>query len=480
MSENNISSGAEKADSLTARNKNHGKNHSRRRERGERRRRAKGGFGGWLAAVISLGAVTLALGAALTYTLIASNGLRADMASNITYNVYELSSVLDNLDGNLAKASVATSKREQAKILSDIAVESELAEAILERMPLECQSCEKLTSFINKMGDSAKGMLIDIASGKGLSDSQKAALEYMYATNMQLKTAINGVACKTCPKDMLKSLKGEGGILQSSFEDLENMSYQTPTEIQDGPFAENKRGLNAKALEGLEEISATQAEERAKEYFANYGFEGVTCTGECTLNGFSAYNIALSSKDGEAYAQISKKGGRVILFDSFKECSEKNFSVERCIDIAEDFLKELGYSRLTAVWTSENTTTCNLNFVATCGDTLIYPDMIKVKVCEERGIVTGVEALAYNLNHVERSLQRAKITPEQAMGRMNSELSADSCKLAVIDLDGKELLCYELIAEGDSGIYYIYIDANTGEQAQTLVQINTKQGKALI
>ena len=61
-------------------------------------------------------------------------------------------------------------------------------------------------------------------------------------------------------------------------------------------------------------------------------------------------------------AQLSKKGGKVVMFNSYKECYDKNFSVERCIDIAQDFLSDLGFDGMKAVWTSENGTVCNLNF----------------------------------------------------------------------------------------------------------------------
>ena len=52
------------------------------------------------------------------------------------------------------------------------------------------------------------------------------------------------------------------------------------------------------------------------------------------------------------FAQLSKKGGKVVMFDSYKECDDKNFSVERCVDIATDFLNDLGFDNMKAVWTS--------------------------------------------------------------------------------------------------------------------------------
>ncbi len=111
------------------------------------------GFGGWLAAVISLGVTTLALGTMLTFGWLNMNGMEAQMSTMHTESVYELNSIVDNLDTNLAKARISNSQNEQVKLLSQIAIESEMAEVILERLPFETQLTEYLTSFVNKMGD---------------------------------------------------------------------------------------------------------------------------------------------------------------------------------------------------------------------------------------------------------------------------------------------------------------------------------------
>lgn len=129
----------------------------KRAEKNEKRHAP--GFGGWLAAVISLGVVTLALGSMLTYGWINMDGMTADMATIHTESMYELNSIVDNLDTNLAKARVANTRNEQVKLLSNVAIESEMAETLLERLPVDTQFTQNVTSFVNKMGDSAQSML---------------------------------------------------------------------------------------------------------------------------------------------------------------------------------------------------------------------------------------------------------------------------------------------------------------------------------
>lgn len=439
------------------------------------------GFGGWLAAVIALGVTTLALGTMLTFGWINMNGMEAQMANVHTGSLYELNSVVDNLDSNLSKARVSNSRGEQVKLLSDIAIESEIAETILERLPVETRLTQNMTSFVNKMGDSAQSMLYSVSSGGKLTDSQVATLQHMYETNLELKRIINDLTAHSDGKDMLKAMRGKSdSLLYTTFGDIENTTIETPKEIYDGPFAENTQKVNPKALKGLEEISAARAEELAKKYFTDYGVKEAKCTGETVSEQLALYNITLKTKNGTMGAQLSKLGGKVVEFNSYKDCNKRNFSVERCIDIAEDFLSDLGISGMKAVWTSENGTTCNLNFAFVQDGVVIYPDMIKVKVCEERGIVTGMEGLAYVLNHTERSLPDAEITKSDAKDKLHSGFETKTSRLCVIPTDGGEKLAYEFCGTYGDATYYIYIDAKSGNELDVFTVIGTAQGRALL
>lgn len=451
----------------------------KRAEKNEKRHAP--GFGGWLAAVISLGVVTLALGSMLTYGWINMDGMTADMATIHTESMYELNSIVDNLDTNLAKARVANTRNEQVKLLSNVAIESEMAETLLERLPVDTQFTQNVTSFVNKMGDSAQSMLYSVASGKKLTDSQIATIEHMYKTNLQLKQSINELTANCTGKEMLKAMRGKkDNLMLVSFGEMENNVVETPKEIHDGPFAENIKKVSAKNLAGLEEITCAQAEKLAAKYFESYNISDVKCTGEVTAESLTCYNVTMQTKDGEMSAQLSKQGGKIVEFNSYKDCNDKNFSVERCVDIAQDFLKALGFKNMKAVWTSENGTTCNLNFAYEQNGVVIYPDMVKVKVCEERGIVTGMEGLAYVLNHTQRELGSAKISKSDAKAVLNGGFEAEGSRLCLIPVDGGEVLCYEFYGAYGGNDYYIYVDAATGNEVEVFTVIGTAQGKALM
>ena len=438
------------------------------------------GFGGWLAAVITLGVTTLALGTVLTFGWFTVNDMQADMASVHVESLYELNSVVDNLAADLAKAQATSSATDRVRVLSDIAIESQTAETILERLPLNIEMTEQMASFINKMSDSAKNMLYTVANGGELTASQIKSLEYMYETNSKLKAELNELIANVNGKDILSAMRGKSSNIGNGFTLIQNNTFEAPKGIQDGPFADSVKKTNPRALNGLKEITAEDAEKLALQYFADYNAKDARCTGEAVAQALTVYNVNFKTDDGEMLVQLSKLGGKVVSFDSFKDCSQHNFSIERCIDIAEDFLSSIGYDGLKAVWSSENGTTCNLNFAPVQDGAILYPDLVKVKVCEERGIVTGVEALSYVLNHGKRNLGGASISKSQAQANIHGNIDVESSRLALIPFDGEEILCYEFFGSLGNNEYYVYVDAATGEEIEVLTIVGTAQGKALM
>ncbi|MGN0813558.1 MAG: PepSY1/2 domain-containing protein [Candidatus Coproplasma sp.] len=441
------------------------------RQRNQRQRQRTPGFGGWLAAVISLGVTTLALATIVTFGWISMDDMQSSMAGGYTQSLYELNAIVDDLDTNLARAKASSSPSDRVKVFADIAVESQNAELILERFPLEMQTTERLTAFINDMCRDTKGMLYTVANGGELSEQQIKALEYFYNTNAKVKTQLNKLIETTCEKDMLTAMRGGDCELIKGFTQIQNNVFD---EI---PAGHGKPHAPA-YLEGEEDITPSQAESIAKRLFADYKVSDAKCVGEA-LGRIPMYNVNLTIPDGEMLVQISKAGGKVVGFDSFKECTENNFSVDRCVGIAEDFIEKMGYSGLKPVWASVNGTTCNLHFATEQDGVIIYSDLVKIKVCEQRGIVTGMDASGYILRHRERQIDRASISEEQAKSSINGNIAVSSTRLALIPIGRNEALCYEFFGEMGGVEYYIYVDADTGEELEVRTVINTKQGKII-
>lgn len=453
------------------RQKREERQNARAQKQNRKERNRTPGFGGWLAAVISLGVTTLALGTILTFGWMNFDNIQANAVSVYTQSLYELNSVVDDLDTDLARAVASSSSHDRVKVFSDIAVESENAELILERFPLEIQTTERLTSFINDMSRSARGMLYTVADGGELNQKQSEKLEYMYATNAKVKEELNKMVSDVCSNDVLAIMRGEDCGIAQGFAHIQNKIFGDDERV-------NARKIKAPAyLIGEEEISATRAENVALKTFADYGATTANCIGEA--NGIlPLYNVNLTLEDeSEMLVQVSKSGGKIVAFDSYKDCPSDNFSVDLCVDIANDFLLKCGYEGLTPVWASENGTTCNVHFATEEDGVIIYSDLIKVKVCEERGIVSGMDASGYLLRHRQRTVGTAEISEEQAQSAINGNVQVKNVRLVLIPQKGEDVLCYEFFGEMNGVEYYIYVDAANGEELEVKTVVGTAQGK---
>jgi germination protein YpeB len=99
---------------------------------------------------------------------------------------------------------------------------------------------------------------------------------------------------------------------------------------------------------------------------------------------------------------------------------------------------------------------------------VVYPDGVQVKVCRTRGVVTGLDATKYALNHKVRAIPTAKISLEQAMEQLHDKLQVQSSRLAIVQTARGERLAYEFVCEYEEERYVVYLDAQNGEEISIL------------
>ena len=107
----------------------------------------------------------------------------------------------------------------------------------------------------------------------------------------------------------------------------------------------------------------------------------------------------------------------------------------------------------------------------------MYPDLIKLKVALDDGSVLGIETTGYLNSHTERTIPDNIISKEQAKTNLNKDLQIQSENLAVIPTEWKtEVLCWEFKGTVDDNEFLVYINAETGEEEDILVIVNTPEG----
>lgn len=451
-----------------------------KREQKTRRREHAPGFGGWLAAVIALGTASLAMATVITAGAVNMVRMNGDMLTGYMAPVYELDGAADNMHAALSKLRVASSSSDQAELLTDLLANGEVAACDLERIPVDSLTASSLTGFVGKTVDFARETLRKLASGEDLDEDDYATIAYLYETNTKIRTELDRLCTSMCDKDMMALLKGKtDGMLGKTFSSVSEGTLAVPESITKGPFAEKLYKVNAKALESYEEISSAEGESLVKKYLEGYSVTDVECTGEATVKGFTCFNYTARDDRGrDFFVQLSEKGGKLVLFDSFEECPAHNYDLDKCVEIASEFLKDCGFEGMTPVFSFETGTTADINFCYEQDGVICYADMVKVKVCETRGVVTGAEAFPYWLNHTTRDIPTATLTQADAEAKMD-KVDVETTRLCLTPVFGKETLCYEITGNYMGETYYIYLDTNSGKEVKVYTLVNSDAGKVI-
>ena len=482
------------------------------------------GFGGWLAAVISLGVVTLALGTVVTVGAVRMN--QADTALSTGYRgaLYELTGTISDVDGDLAKARVASGRQTQSELFTDLLVKTRLAESTLEKFPVDQETDVNMTAFLNRTGDVAQGILEKLRAGEKLTDNDYKTIENLYAVNQKILAELTALTEELSDKDMAMFMKDKAGNkVYEHFRNIENYALEGGAgEENEGGIAATNGSPSGKSSEkrgAKQGVSSAQAEEECRKYFADYNIAEIMYAGETESGEIDAFNFSMTDAQGKRlYAEIAKENGALVGFDYFADCSAKNFDLENALTIAENYLDFLGYENMTAVWVNESGVNATFLFVYENDGVAYYPDSVSVKVCEERGKAVGFTAVNYLNNHARRgelpaltaaaesdgaeTLETAAkkqtkttkpakpekpakpakpeiVSEETAEKALNNKLTVISSRKAVIKKGERERLCYEFACSYGENGYFIYVDAFSGEEIQVNRVLTTAQGQYL-
>ena len=459
------------------------KREMRAQERREKREKSRG-IGGWLAAVISLGCAVLVLGGLLTYTIFTPMDEYLAVSTKEQQSFYDLVGYVDAIDVNLSKLVVSKDDEKRQKLLGDIRVQSSLATESISSLSIKDEDKFYTTKFINQINDFSKYLSEKLIDGEKLTADDINTLKDMYEVNNSLRLSLSELASKLDENYDFKSLfEGkESDVIISKFKELESNAVDYPHMIYDGAFSDGTTNKTANYINGLEEVTKLQAEEAFKKYFSDYNLKSVELIGETVGEVIQTYNFeGVDDEDVLISAQITKKGGKLVEFNYFKECNDDKISIDKSIEIANNFLEKVGYKSIKAVWTADSGNVITINYASTVNGVICYPDLIKVNVCRERGIVSGMEASSYIYNHVDRKIGQASVSLSDAKAKVSNEINVQTSRLAVIPKgQGKEVLAYEFTGLSNGSTYYVYIDAISGKEVDIFKVIETTEGLLLM
>ena len=452
----------------------------RRKDR-ERRRKEGGGFGGWIAAVISLGVSSLVLATALIVTLFIPSDKDRALESGYRKSFFDTVAQVDNIDLNLSKILATSDASGLQKYLVNTAINSELAENNLSQLPLEDESKFYTTKLINQVGDYSKYLNGKLTEGESITATERENVYKLYKCVGQLRESlqrtISGMTTDFSFSTMIGG--GDGNLVISEFNDLQELSVEYPELIYDGPFSDGKEDRKIKGLSD-KKVTEDEAEKAFVDIFGGFNPKNIKSVGKAEGN-ISCFNFSAEVDGDNLYAQISERDGKLIMFAYSGSCAETVIDADTAESNALKFLGTLGLEDMKAVWINLSNNLFTINFASTRSGVIIYSDLIKIRVCAETGKIIGMEAATYYANHTERVIPSPLLSVNAAKSKVSDNITVLTSRLAVIPIgESKEKLCYEFSGTYDGATYYVYIDAVSGRQAEMFKVIESTEGTLLM
>ncbi len=437
--------------------------------------------GGWLAAVISLGVASLVLASVLTFVLLMPTATDNALEANYQKSFYDTVEQVDNIDLNLSKVLATSDTEAMQKYLVNTAINSELAENDIQQLPLQDESKFYTTKLINQIGDYSKYLNNKLISGEKLTDKDMESLASLYKANRAFKDSLQNMMQEMGADYSFSTMMdgGKGNIVIKGFDELQNLSVEYPELIYDGPFSDGQNDREIKGING-EEITKERARDIFVKIFASYGVDEVENVGEATAN-IPCYNVKGTVNGDNVYAQISKIGGKLIMFDSAGSCNAVNHERATAIETADEFLTALEIDSMKPVWVNLANNVYTINYAYEQNGVIVYSDLIKVRVCADTDTVLGFEATGYYTNHTDRLIGNPAISKGAAMDKVSTNIDIQTSRLALVPIGkSSEKLCYEFSGEYDGATYYVYIDAVNGKQVEMFKVIESTEGELLM
>jgi len=393
-----------------------------------------------------------------------------------------LSSDVSQISTALEKCLYASSPMLVGSACAEISARAQEAQLNMGELPFSGLLLERTSGFLGRLGDYSRVLARSAYAGLpgdperenllALAEAAQSLDRGLTELQSQLEQGMVSIRQLAAEQERVEDSLPDLG---SGMQELEDEFPELPTLIYDGPYSESVDTGTARALDGLPEMGEQDAVWAAVS-FAGVGRNSVRSLGRC--EGKLPCYLLTASRDGrELTLRVTVRGGRVLDLVDAGTTEKADLSLEEARQRAADFLRSHGYTDLRESYWRREGNTVLVNYAALQGETVCYPDLVKVRVELEKGNIVGFDAEGYLLNHSLRDLGEP-IGREEAASRLSPGLTVLSDGLAVIPTEGKgERYCREFLCQTGSGRKcLVYVDAVTGEEAKLLLLLEDEDG----
>lgn len=414
------------------------------------------------------------------------------IATENTYNLafYELIDYINDMENYLAKSMISSSSELSAENLMHIWRQANLAQVYLSQLPISTNELSNTAKFLNQVSDYSHSLARKTINGEDLTQEELDNLKslYDYSVNLtstleQLSSDMNSgaISWEELTKDVDTSFAQQvDNLSATSFSNIDENFGEYEGLIYDGAYSEHIESTEKKGLTGPE-VTEEEAKQKAISFIGQEKVQEINSNGIIENGDIQVYDFTIKIKDEDKNnpltISVSKKGGHIVIANYNREINEEKIQIEEANEIGKNFLQNLGIPNMEPTYYLKQGGAVTINYAYTQENVTIYPDLIKLKIALDNGQVLGMETSGYLNNHTERTIETPTITREEAKSSLNKNLEITSQGLAIIPTEWKtEIFCYEFKGKINDIDFLVYVNAETGEEENILVIINTPNG----
>jgi germination protein YpeB len=404
--------------------------------------------------------------------------------NNYKHSFNELVSDINGLDNALRKCLYAGGDNMVIETCAEAYGKALVASQSISRLPGSDHEFEKLSGFVNQVGDYTFTLSKKVSRGGKMTDEDKKSLKSLSDVLGVMSGNFDGVLAEVNDGSMsldeldhlaaVTAKKSDAltkGIFIERMKVAEEEFPEIPTLMYDGPFSSHINAQKPKMLEGKQDVSERQAQEAAIRFSGKQGL---------SFDGLRGGNLPVYtfSDDSGVIVEVSKAGGIVVNMYGSRIPGDAKVPPDKAIANAKKFLEEHGLKDMKESYRQKTGGVLTINFAHVTEGVICYTDLMKIEVALDDGEILGFEAQGYVMRHHERTIPEPKITEAAARGKISGDVKVLSHSLAIIPTPGQgEVFCHEFKCENSEGQHCIdYINAETGVEEKILLLLEDENG----
>ena len=372
------------------------------------------------------------------------------------------------LENDLSKLMITTNQKVTVQLLSIVALKSSACVQELSKLPVIATGAQNTLKFANQLSSYATTVIKNFSEGFTFPENFDGQIKGFFTTCQSVNAELNLLEADILSGKISLSQIDNDTVTSGLFAGIDENLIEYPSVIFDGPFSDGQEKETPKTKR--EAVS----KEQAQEFIKSLGFD---CAFDVEIQGA---NPLYQFKNEQTIVQVTKNGGLLYLVVSDEAQTEPILTKEQALKSAEDFVKKLNLGSVQNVWQEYYGNFIVFNFAPKINETVIYPDLFKVKISLKDGKVLGFEGKSYIMNNVERELPEIKISKEQAQAKLKEGFLVETSRISLISINEKEQLCWEFFGKYNDLEFAVYISATDGEEKTSFRILSTETGQMVV